>query len=131
MSQVKRPLSPHLTIYRPQITSVLSITHRMTGLALVAGSFLVVYWLWVAAYDPSAYEKFHECLGSVLGRIALLGWTLAFYYHLCNGIRHLFWDIGKGFSIPAVTRSGIAVVISAVLLTAFTWGVALSSAGVQ
>jgi succinate dehydrogenase / fumarate reductase, cytochrome b subunit len=122
MSTQNRPTSPHLTIYKPQITSVLSITHRMTGVALFFGTPLLVGWLYVVAYAPAHYVKLHECLASDAGKALLFGWTLAFYYHLANGIRHLFWDLGKGFTIPQVNRSGWAVLIFTLLMTMFTWG---------
>lgn len=108
----------------------MSITHRITGVALAVGSILLVTWLWSAAYAPAFYEKLHGLLGSLVGRLLLLGWTLAFYYHFCNGIRHLWWDMGKGMDIPSVNRSGILTLIATALFTAFTWGMALS-AGVQ
>lgn len=126
MSPVKRPLSPHLSIYRPQISSVLSIMHRITGLALYAGSALLVLWLWSAAYAPEFYATLHGWLGSLPGRLLLIGWTAAFYYHLLNGIRHLAWDAGYGFTLPVMHRTGIATVISTLILTAFTWGVAIA-----
>lgn len=126
MSQVKRPLSPHLTIYKPQLTSIMSITHRITGLALVAGSVLLVAWLWAAAYSPSIYTQIQSLFVTPLGSLLLMGWTLAFYYHLCNGIRHLFWDMGKGFELPTVYRSGITVIVVALTLSAVTWVMALS-----
>ena len=118
-----RPLSPHLGIYRKQITTVLSITHRMTGLALVAGTLLLVTWLCSAAYAPRLYPQLRDCIASPIGQLLLLGWTVSFYFHLANGVRHLFWDIGKGFSLPAAARSGWLVVIFAIAMTAFTWGV--------
>lgn len=121
MSSDLRPTSPHLSIYRPQITSVLSILHRITGVALTVGTALLVVWLYVAAYEPSNYGALHELLSSVPGRLLLMGWTLAFYFHLANGIRHLFWDMGKGFTIPQTTRSGWAVLIITVLMTAASW----------
>ena len=130
MASVKRPLSPHLGIYRWQISMVTSILHRITGAALAVGSILLVTWLWSAAYAPAFYTQLHGWLAGPLGRFLLLGWTAAFYYHFCNGIRHLFWDMGKGLSVPVMTRSGIAVFLVTALLTAFTWGMALS-AGVQ
>jgi len=130
MSSVKRPLSPHLGIYRPQISSVMSILHRITGVALAVGSVLMVVWLWSAAYAPAFYTQLHDLLASLPGKLLLLGWTIAFYYHLCNGIRHLWWDMGKGMDVPAVNRSGIVALVATALLTAFTWGMALS-AGVQ
>ncbi len=121
MSSAPRPLSPHLTIYKPQLTSILSITHRMTGVALAVGTALMVAWLWTAAYNPGFYSTLHEYLHSCIGQLLLAGWTLAFFYHLANGIRHLFWDIGKGFSLPAAYRSGWLVVAFALLMTAATW----------
>lgn len=127
MPQVKRPLSPHLGIYKPQITSVLSIMHRITGIALSAGSVVVVVWLCAAAYAPDFYAQLHGILSSLPGRVLLIGWTLAFYYHLSNGIRHLCWDAGYGFSLPAVARSGWASVIFTFMLTAFTWGAVFSA----
>jgi succinate dehydrogenase / fumarate reductase cytochrome b subunit len=122
MSKDNRPLSPHLTIYRPQITSVLSITHRLTGIALFAGTALIVVWLWSVAYVPAFYATLHGWLASGIGRLMLLGWMAAFYYHLANGIRHLFWDIGWGFTIPQVNRSGWLVILFTLAVTAATWG---------
>lgn len=130
MTQVKRPLSPHLGIYRPQISTVLSILNRATGLALYAGSLLMVLWLWSAAYAPEFYATLHQWLATIIGKLLLLGWTAAFYFHLVNGIRHLVWDTGRALSIPAVNSTGVAAVIVTLILTAFTWGVAIS-AGVQ
>lgn len=125
MTRHPRPLSPHLTIYKKQISSVLSILHRMTGFGLFFGALLLVAWLAVAAYAPAMYGEFTALAASDMGLLVLLGFTLAFYYHLCNGIRHLFWDMGKGFSIPAMTRSGWLVVVSALVLTALSWSVVL------
>ena len=121
---MQRPTSPHLTIYRKQITSVLSILHRLTGLALVAGTALMVAWVCIAAYGPIWYGQLHVWLSDGVGKFCLMGWTLAFYYHFANGIRHLFWDIGKGYSIPAVHRTGWLVVLFTVMMTAVTWGYA-------
>ncbi|MDX1975675.1 MAG: succinate dehydrogenase, cytochrome b556 subunit [Rickettsiales bacterium] len=123
-----RPLSPHLTVYRPQITTILSITHRMTGVALYMGTALLVAWLWSSAYLPDYYETIHGCLTSWCGRVLLVGWTVAFYFHLANGIRHLFWDIGKGFDIPSMNRSGWLVILFTLIMTAMTWGFILSYA---
>jgi len=128
MSNDNRPTSPHLSIYRPQISSVLSILHRMTGLALFAGTALMVTWLWSAAYAPSFYATFYSGLASSLGKLCLFGWTCAFYYHLGNGIRHLFWDIGKGFTLPVMNRSGWAVIVFMLLMTAATWGFIIPAA---
>ncbi len=129
MTQDKRPLSPHLQVYRWQLTSVLSITHRGTGILLTLGTLLLVYWLLAIAAGPGAYESAQALLGSWLGKAVLFLWTLALYYHLCNGIRHLFWDAGFGFELKTVYASGMAVVIATVVLTVVTWIIAMSVPG--
>lgn len=116
-----RPLSPHVGIYRWQITNTLSILHRLTGIALSIGAFFMVAWLWAAAYNGEYFEMWQSFFVSPLGIFMLVGWTAAFYYHLGNGIRHLFWDAGKGFALPNVTRSGVCVVLFAILSTALSW----------
>lgn len=129
MANVKRPLSPHLGIYRPQISSVLSILHRITGVALYAGALLLVAYVYVVAYAPLYYTQMFECMTSPFGRAVLFGWTLAFFYHLLSGLRHLFWDIGRGFEIACVNRSGWAVVWGTLLLTVLSWVLAYHNAG--
>lgn len=124
MPTVSRPTSPHLTIYRKQITSVLSISHRLTGLWLFAGLGLVVVWLCILAYRPDLYSRWYGFLNSPVGLCALAAWTFSFYYHLSNGVRHLFWDMGKGFAIPQVESSGWAVIFFSAAMTAATWGIA-------
>lgn len=124
MSTRNRPLSPHLQIYKPQITSILSITHRATGVVLAGGALFLTYWLTSAAYGPEAFERTHAFFATVIGRLLLLGFTFAFFYHMCNGIRHLFWDAGKGFDMQTLNRSGIAVVIAATALTLAGWSFA-------
>lgn len=119
---VQRPTSPHLTIYRPQISTVLSILHRFSGIGLYAGLILLTVWLCTAAYSPDAYSSLHACLSSLIGKLFLFCWTAAFYYHFGNGIRHLFWDIGKGFDLPIMATSGWMVVIFSVVMTGLTWG---------
>lgn len=121
MASHDRPLSPHLQIYRWQITSVMSILHRLTGVALAAGTLLLVYWLVAAAMGPAEFAAAQACIGSVFGRILLFGWSLALFYHLANGIRHLAWDAGLGFELPAVTRSGWLVLAATLALTAAAW----------
>lgn len=116
-----RPLSPDLQIYRPQLTSVLSITHRITGVALALGSLLLVGWLASAAAGPSSYAPLHAALGSTLGRLLLLGWTFCIFFHLCNGVRHLFWDAGYGFELKAIYASGWAVVGTSLGFTLAAW----------
>jgi len=116
-----RPLSPHLQIYRPQLTSVLSITHRATGVALAVGTLLLTWWLIAAATGPEAYAVVQGFLASWIGRLLLLGWTLSLFYHLCNGIRHLFWDVGYGFELRTTYVSGWLVLLATIVLTAATW----------
>lgn len=123
----KRPLSPHLQVYRPQLTSVLSILHRITGVALAAGTLLLVWWLVAAAIGPEAYAAASGFIGSWLGLFMLLGWSAALFYHLANGIRHLVWDAGYGFELETVYRSGWAVVAATAVLTVLAWIVGLAT----
>lgn len=115
----KRPLSPHLTIYKPQITSVLSISHRLTGLGLFIGALLLAWWIVFNVYGSC--DCVNNLIFSTVGRVFLILWTLALYYHLLNGIRHLFWDMGKGFEIKTVNKSGIFVLLGAFGLTIASW----------
>jgi len=124
MEKLERPLSPHLQIYRPQLTSVLSITHRGTGIALVAGTLVLVYWLISVASGPEAYASAQALLGSWIGRLVLLGFSFSLFFHLCNGIRHLFWDAGLGFELKTVYASGTAVLIVSVAMTVIAWSLA-------
>ena len=117
----KRPLSPHLQVYRPQITSVLSILHRITGVALAFGIVPLVYWLAALAGGPDAYAAAYGTLSSGLGQLLLFGWVFCFSYHLLNGVRHLFWDAGWGFEIRQVNATGLAVVGGSALLTLLLW----------
>jgi succinate dehydrogenase / fumarate reductase cytochrome b subunit len=112
-----RPISPHLQIYKPQLTSMLSILHRITGVALSVGTLVLVYWLIAAAAGPAAFDSAQAIVGSWLGRLLLFGWAFALFFHLTNGIRHLFWDAGYGFELKTVYASGWAVVVAAVALT--------------
>ena len=121
MSKSDRPLSPHLQVYRFQWTMALSILHRITGVALAAGTLLLVWWLVAAASGPEAFATVQGFIGSILGRLLLFGWTLALFYHLCNGIRHLFWDAGYGFELDVAYRSGLAVLGASVALTLISW----------
>src|SRR5689334_3133255 len=116
-----RPLSPHLQVYRPQLTSVLSITHRATGVAMAVGTLLLVWWLVAAATGPEAFATAQSFIGSWLGLLLLLGWTASLFFHLCNGIRHLFWDAGKGFELKTTYASGWVVLAATVVLTVLAW----------
>lgn len=120
-----RPLSPHLQVYRWQITMTMSILHRVSGLVLTAGAFALAWWLLAVAAGGEAYDAAAACLASPLGMIALFGFSLSLVYHLLNGIRHLLWDAGWGFEIPEVYRSGYTVAGLTVVLTAAIWIVAL------
>jgi succinate dehydrogenase / fumarate reductase cytochrome b subunit len=123
---VRRPLSPHLQVYRWQITMTLSILHRATGVALSAGTLLLVWWLVAAATSPEAYARVQGFVGSPIGWILLFGWTLALFYHLFAGLRHLTWDAGYGFEKREYHMTGQAVVIAAVACTVVAWIVGLA-----
>ena len=127
MSQSDRPLSPHLQVYRPQLTSVLSISHRITGIVLSAGTVLLAWWLIALAAGPDSFARASAILGSIPGKLILFAFTLALSYHLCNGIRHLFWDAGYGFEIETAYASGKAVLAASVVLTLLVWVVAMAS----
>ena len=129
MSSGNRPLSPHLQIYRPQLTAVLSILHRLTGVALAPGTLLLVYWLAAAAAGPEAFATAQMLVGSIIGRLLLLGWTFALFYHLCNGIRHLVWDAGYGLELPDLYRSGWLVVFASGALTLGGWALGYAVRG--
>lgn len=116
-----RPLSPHLQVYRWQWTMALSILHRATGVALAVGTLLLVWWITAAAYGEASYAEAQGFIGSILGRLLLLGWTFAFFFHLCNGIRHLVWDSGRGLELKPAYRSALLAVAAAVVLTLATW----------
>lgn len=121
MTSSNRPLSPHLQVYKPQITSVLSILHRITGVGLGLGTLLLAWWLIAAAAGPEAFATAQSFLGSIIGRLLLLGFTVALFYHLTNGIRHLVWDAGYGFELKTVTASGWTVIAATVVLTLIAW----------
>jgi succinate dehydrogenase / fumarate reductase cytochrome b subunit len=121
----KRPLSPHLQIYKPQLTSLMSILHRFTGIFLSLGTVVLAYWLIAAASGVESYQQAQDLLSSWLGLVFLFGWSFALFYHLCNGIRHLFWDIGLGMDIKMVYLSGKLVLITSLILTALAWWLAL------
>ncbi len=129
MAQDDRPLSPHLQVYRPQFTSVLSILHRLTGVALGLGALLLVYWLAAAAAGPAWFEGARAVAGSWFGWLVLLGFTWALFYHLCNGIRHLFWDIGMGFELATARLTGWCVVLASFALTGAAWVVGMVGLG--
>jgi succinate dehydrogenase / fumarate reductase cytochrome b subunit len=124
MADVKRgqrPLSPHLQVYRPQITSVLSIMHRVTGVALTTGGLLLVWWMLALASGPEYFAVADGIVTSWIGNLVMMGCTWALAFHLCNGIRHLWWDLGYGFEMDQVTFSGQIALVASGALTLFTW----------
>jgi succinate dehydrogenase / fumarate reductase, cytochrome b subunit len=129
MSPMERPLSPHIQVYRPQITSVLSIVHRITGVALTAGTLLLTWWLVAAAYGPDAFTNAQAFVGSWFGQLLLWAFTFALFYHLGNGIRHLAWDFGWGFELSQVRASGMAMLAFAAAGTLLTLIMAYATRG--
>jgi succinate dehydrogenase / fumarate reductase, cytochrome b subunit len=126
MSQASRPLSPHLQVYRWQISNTLSIFHRLTGVALSLGALALVGWLLALASGQAAHAQLGRAFGSLPGQLLLLAWTFCFFYHLCNGLRHLAWDAGYGFDKSVARKSGVVVVVVASLLTIIFWIAALA-----
>ena len=121
----ERPISPHLQVYKPQITSVLSIFHRITGVALTFGLILLIAWIFTLSLGEEYFEYFVMFIKSWFGLLILFGFTFALNYHLCNGIRHLFWDAGYGYEIETVHKSGLAVLVVSFVLTILIWYLAL------
>ena len=126
MTSPNRPLSPHLLNYRFPLIVLMSGTHRATGIVLAIGTVLLAYWLGAAAYGPEAYDRASHLLGSPIGYLVLFGFSFSLFYHLCNGVRHLLWDIGWGYELPAAAKSGTVMMAATALLTIVTWAVALS-----
>ncbi|HXC29499.1 MAG TPA: succinate dehydrogenase, cytochrome b556 subunit [Stellaceae bacterium] len=121
-----RPLSPHLQIYRWQLTMTLSILHRITGVGLAVGAVLLVSWFGSAADGAVPFAKFQGFLGSPIGLVMLFGCSVALFYHLSNGIRHLVWDTGHGLDLKSVYVGGWTVLVATVALTVIVWGAGLS-----
>jgi succinate dehydrogenase / fumarate reductase cytochrome b subunit len=117
----ERPLSPHLTVWRPTITYVMSIVHRITGGALYFRMAPLAWWLIAAAIGPGAFDIANAFFGSWLGRLILFGFTWALLHHLLGGVRHLIWDTGAGFDLPTANRLGWATIIGSVVLTLVVW----------
>ena len=125
MSNTKRPLSPHISIYRWPITMTLSILHRATGVAMSVGLLVLAAWLISAAAGPVEYDEFVALMSTGMGKALLIGWSFAFFYHLGNGIRHLVWDTGRGFEKHQANASAWFVILAAVVVTAALWVVVL------
>lgn len=124
MSNYDRPLSPHISIYRWPITMALSILHRITGVGLSVGFVVLVAWLFDAASGPDAYAVFMSVMDTVIGKLLLVAWSFAFFYHLSNGARHLLWDTGRGLEKSQANLSSWLVLVATVVLTAAFWWVA-------
>ena len=118
-----RPLSPHLQIYRPQLTSIMSISHRATGAALAAGTLLLCLWLVALAAGDVWYALAAKVIGHPIGIFILFGYSVALVYHALNGVRHLAWDYGIALTIPGVYRSGQIVLLLTVVITTSIWAV--------
>jgi succinate dehydrogenase / fumarate reductase, cytochrome b subunit len=121
MTVSNRPLSPHLQIYRWPINMTTSILHRASGVALAAGTLLLVWWIAALAHGPASFDLMQHALASFLGRLVLFGWTWSLFFHLSNGIRHLVWDVGGGFEIKTARRTAWLVLAASVVLTLVAW----------
>ena len=121
MSVSNRPLSPHLQVYRLPLTAITSILHRATGVALGIGTLFLVWWLMAAATGGGYFEFVQSIMGAWIGLLILFGFSFALFFHLCNGIRHLFWDSGYGFEIETAEKATKLVIASSVVLTVLAW----------
>ena len=121
MNNSKNPLSPHLQIYRWHISSLLSITHRISGVINLLALILIFFWLLVLSFGENNYELFLILINSFFGKFFLIGFTWSMNFHLLSGIRHLIWDLGYGFEIKTANISGVIVIISSLVLTILFW----------
>jgi succinate dehydrogenase / fumarate reductase, cytochrome b subunit len=124
-----RPLSPHLQIYKPTINMVMSIAHRITGAVLYVGTLLLAWWLIAIAQGEKYYIYVNNLLGSPLGKLILFGYTWALIHHMLGGLRHLYWDTGRGFNLSTIRTLSWATLIGSVALTALVWFVGLKLRG--
>jgi succinate dehydrogenase / fumarate reductase cytochrome b subunit len=125
----ERPLSPHLQIYRVTLTMAMSIVHRITGAGLYFGMALVAWWLTAAASGPNAYAMFEAFIGSLIGRVILFGYTWALIHHSLGGLRHLIWDMGRGFEPNERELLTIATLVGSIALTVVIWVVGYFAMG--
>ena len=121
MNDSKNPLSPHLQIYRWHVSSLLSITHRISGVINLLALILIFFWLLVLSFGENNYELFLLGINSFLGKFILIGFTWSMSFHLLSGIRHLVWDLGYGYEIKTANISGIIVIIFSLILTIIFW----------
>ncbi len=129
MADTRRPLSPHLQVYRWQVQMVSSILHRATGIALAVGSLVVVCGLLQLAAGEESFSGFKSLVGSPLGVVLMVGWSWALFYHLCNGIRHLVQDAGAGYEIPQFVRSSWLSLVGSAVLTVLVWAYVFMAGG--
>ena len=116
-----RPLSPHLQVYRPQLTTIMSIGHRASGIVLATGTLVLAAWLIALALGPDAFATVSMVIAHPLGQFVLFGYSFLLFYHASNGVRHLGWDIGRGLAIPSLYRNGYIVLAVTALFTALLW----------
>lgn len=121
----ERPLSPHVQVWRWHVTMLSSILHRVSGMALYGGALILAAWAVSLGAGPEAYGLFKACLGSPLGKLVMLGLTLAVFYHLANGIRHLVWDAGRGFDVKTANATAVFAIAFSIAATIAVWAVAL------
>jgi succinate dehydrogenase / fumarate reductase cytochrome b subunit len=121
-----RPLSPHLQIYKPIPTMIMSIVHRITGGALYFGTLLVVWWLVAAATGQAYFDWVNWIMGSIIGRLILFGYTWALLHHMVGGFRHFMWDLGYGFEKHFSTKMAKATIVVSLCLTVLVWAIGLA-----
>ena len=121
---VSRPLSPHLQVYRPMLTMMMSIAHRISGVALYFGSILIVWWFASAAHSDSYFDLVQSFFGHWFGRLLMFGFTWAMFHHAIGGIRHFIWDLGKGFKLTTVENMARINLVGGLVLTILLWVVA-------
>ena len=121
MKDNQKPISPHLQIYRWQISSLLSITHRIVGIVNLLALIFIFFWILILSFGESNYELFISAINSFFGKFILIGFTWSMSFHMLSGIRHLVWDMGYGFEIKTANISGILVIIFSLILTIIFW----------
>jgi succinate dehydrogenase / fumarate reductase, cytochrome b subunit len=125
-----RPTSPHLQVYRPLVNMMMSIIHRLTGVALYLGTFLLAWWLTAAATSESYFNTVNALFGSVPGRIVLFGYTWALMHHMLGGLRHFLWDTGRGYDLATIDKLSWGTLVGSIVLTAMIWFPRLAGLGV-